>query len=113
MNDLLAFTQGCLDALYFTETGAITEGQPPYWVDLDPESRLDLEADCRSFWHRFGCYVLADEAGPGVTQAGHDFWFTRNGHGAGFWDGDWPLYGDLLTDASQGYGEFYPDFEEE
>jgi len=23
-------------------------------------------------------------------QAGHDFWLTRNGHGAGFWDGDWP-----------------------
>lgn len=22
-------------------------------------------------------------------QAGHDFWMTRNGHGVGFWDGDW------------------------
>jgi hypothetical protein len=24
------------------------------------------------------------------SQVGHDFWLTRNGHGAGFWDGDWP-----------------------
>lgn len=23
-------------------------------------------------------------------RAGHDLWLTRNGHGAGFWDGDWP-----------------------
>jgi hypothetical protein len=23
-------------------------------------------------------------------HAGHDFWLTRNGHGAGYWDGDWP-----------------------
>lgn len=22
-------------------------------------------------------------------QAAHDFWLTRNGHGVGFWDGDW------------------------
>jgi hypothetical protein len=22
-------------------------------------------------------------------RAGHDFWLTRNHHGAGFWDGDW------------------------
>ncbi len=24
-----------------------------------------------------------------AALAGHDFWLTRNGHGAGFWDGDW------------------------
>jgi hypothetical protein len=25
-----------------------------------------------------------------VEYAGHDFWLTRNGHGCGYWDGDWP-----------------------
>ena len=25
-----------------------------------------------------------------AAMAGHDFALTRNGHGAGFWDGDWP-----------------------
>jgi hypothetical protein len=25
-----------------------------------------------------------------AAMAGHDFWLTRCGHGAGFWDGDWP-----------------------
>jgi hypothetical protein len=38
-------------------------------------------------------------------QAGHDFWLTRNGHGAGFWDGDWRKpYDDQLTEASKTYG---------
>ncbi len=26
-------------------------------------------------------------------QSGHDFWLTRNGHGAGFWDRDADTYG--------------------
>jgi hypothetical protein len=39
--------------------------------------------------------------------AGHDFWLTRNGHGAGFWDGDWMprRIGEALTKASKAYGE--------
>jgi hypothetical protein len=41
-------------------------------------------------------------------QGGHDFWLTRNGHGAGFWDGDWPEeVGKRLTEASKKYGEVY------
>jgi len=41
------------------------------------------------------------------ARAGHDFWLTRNGHGAGFWDGDWmPRHiGEALTKASKPYGE--------
>lgn len=40
------------------------------------------------------------------ARAGHDFWLTRNGHGAGFWDGDWMprSIGDKLTKASKPYG---------
>ena len=33
----------------------------------------------------------------GFSQAGHDFFLTIAGHGAGFWDGDWPENGDRLT----------------
>ena len=29
-----------------------------------------------------------------MSQAGHDFWLTRNGHGAGFWDRDEEVYGE-------------------
>lgn len=41
------------------------------------------------------------------TQAGHDFWLTRNGHGAGFWDGDWSeARGKELTDLCRPFGSF-------
>lgn len=40
-------------------------------------------------------------------SAGHDFWLTRNGHGAGFWDRNLPKdVGDALTKASKKFGEF-------
>jgi hypothetical protein len=38
------------------------------------------------------------------VAAGHDFWLTRNGHGAGFWDGDWTEpAATRLTKASKRY----------
>lgn len=41
-----------------------------------------------------------------LQTAGHDFWLTRNHHGAGFWDGDYPkAEADKLTSASHAFGE--------
>jgi hypothetical protein len=41
-----------------------------------------------------------------LERAGHDFWLTRNGHGAGFWDGDWPEdVGERLTEISKRFRE--------
>ena len=103
MTDLAEFTAATIEALFFTDTG---EGdQPTADAELAPETRLDLEADCRSWWHRFGCFVDAADRTP--EQAGHDFWLTRQGHGAGFWDGDWPEpYAAMLTKGAECYGEF-------
>jgi len=36
---------------------------------------------------------------------GHDLWLTQNGHGAGFWDGDYGDIGDALTAVAQTFGE--------
>jgi hypothetical protein len=42
------------------------------------------------------------------SNAGHDFWLTRNHHGAGFWDRGLPkALGQALTDAAHRYGEYY------
>jgi hypothetical protein len=104
--DLEDFTNACIEALYFTDTGDIE--QPPAAAEIDPETLLDLKADCRSFWRRYGCFVTnADNGGNDAKQAGHDFWLTRNGHGAGFWDGDWKApYDEMLTKGSKHYGVF-------
>jgi hypothetical protein len=41
-----------------------------------------------------------------IGHVAHDFWLTRNGHGAGFWDGDYEeKLGDRLTAAAQKFGE--------
>lgn len=38
-------------------------------------------------------------------DVGHNFWLTRNRHGAGFWDGDFEPYGDALTELAHDFGE--------
>lgn len=55
---------------------------------LSPAARAEIEDDDRH------------------TDAAHDLFLTRNGHGAGFWDGDWE-HGDELTEAAKSLGEQY------
>lgn len=38
-------------------------------------------------------------------QNGHDFWLTRCGHGAGFWDRGYGELGEKLSKAARAYGE--------
>ena len=109
--DLAEFTFACIEALYFSETGEYDQPSPT--ATMDKQTQLNIEADCRSWWKRFGCFVTADQcifSGQGVTktiQAGYDFWFTRNGHGCGFWDGDWSSnYSKMFEDGAKGYGTF-------
>lgn len=45
--------------------------------------------------------------GYNLENVGHDFWLTRNGHGAGFWDGDLPNeLGDKLTTIAESFKTF-------
>lgn len=40
-----------------------------------------------------------------AEQFAHDFWLTRNGHGAGFWDRGLGELGDKLTKLAKTFGE--------
>lgn len=44
------------------------------------------------------------------AMVGHDFWLTRNHHGAGFWDRGLGELGDRLTALAESFGEsgIYP-----
>lgn len=69
--------------------------------DVDPATMAKMRSDCESF-----LASNASDIGLDYEQAGHDLWLTRNGHGAGFWDGDWPeAAGKRLTAASKALGE--------
>jgi hypothetical protein len=65
--------------------------------DFTPEAAEVLRAHALSFWSRMYYYIEHEKGGRTDSDAGHDFWLTMNGHGAGFWDGDWPVYGEQLT----------------
>jgi hypothetical protein len=69
--------------------------------DIDPESLEFMRQDCA----RFKAQNAADLEGIHDAQAGHDFWLTRNRHGAGFWDRGLGVVGDRLTNACYEFGE--------
>lgn len=68
--------------------------------DIAPETLASIHEDCQAFQD-----AHAEDIGCNLEQAGHDFWLTRNRHGAGFFDGDWPTdVGARLTEASHCFG---------
>ena len=102
-----AFTQGYIDAALWSSTD--DDGEPldeDYGIeDISPDTLRDMEADCADFQE--SNEELLSEAydlGEDDARAGHDFWLTRNGHGAGFWDRGLGKVGDELTDAAKAYG---------
>ena len=99
------FMKAYFEAIDFTECG--DTDQPEHGTELDEEFRRESAIDCLAFYRRIACYISDDQ----IAQAGHDFWLTRNGHGAGFWDGDWPKYGDMFTKIAESFGEANALFE--
>lgn len=75
--------------------------------DFSGEALEALRAHAFSFWSRMWYYLDHEQVRkgkkPDAAQAGHDFWLTQNGHGAGFWDGDYPTYGDTFTKLAKCY----------
>ena len=54
--------------------------------------------------------AFVERAGPALdglddAQIGHDFWLTRNHHGAGFWDRGLGIVGQKLTQVAHSFGE--------
>lgn len=107
--DLDEFTQGYIEALFFTnECAQVTteefnsaefqadmiegraDGVLPCdvgFADLAPETLQSIIADCRAFQDENDELLQAAYARDyDASQAGRDFWFTRNGHGVGYWD---------------------------
>lgn len=68
--------------------------------DFSAESRAEAVDDLTDFITS----NLSDLADLDPEQVGHDFWLTRNGHGAGFWDCGLGEIGKRLTEAAHSYG---------
>ena len=78
--------------------------------DIASDTLAKMRADCKAFQDAHGdLFVLANcksaSTGSASEQAGHDFWLTRCGHGAGFWDGDWAEpAASVLDKAARAFG---------
>jgi hypothetical protein len=109
------FTRAYIESALWATTG--DDGRPlddrhgPH--DIDAATLERIAADCAAFQ---SAHVDDIDAGPcragrssGDAAAGHDFFLTRNGHGAGFWDGDWPDgAAERLTAAARAAGTWEP-----
>ena len=77
--------------------------------DVHPDTIAKMREDCADFVMaqesdlREYCKRMRDEQWSGEELAGHDFWLTRNGHGAGFWDRGMGELGERLSAAAEVY----------
>ncbi len=105
-------------ALWSSNDESTPEGGEPFdqnygREDLAPETIESMRRDCKNFLQVAGPLLGQLPQFYGVSQdpysqeafVGHDFWLTRNGHGAGFWDRDLGDLGDLLTKLCKPFGE--------
>ncbi len=104
VKDLDAFTRAYLEcALWSSHDETTGKGYDSRFdiMDFTEESRDSAIADCS----KFQAENRAD-LGWRPDKGGFHFWLTRNHHGAGFWDADYPEdAGERLTAASHTFGE--------
>lgn len=99
------------EALFFTDSGDL--GDPvEEGAELLPSAAQQIGLDCLLFARVAWPLLTAPDAETGnswtASQAGHDFWLTRNGHGAGFWDREGLPFGEELTALCAVFGEQHP-----
>lgn len=68
--------------------------------DVELDTFLKMRADAEGFYA--GYKHLFGDVSPG--QVGHDFWLSRNGHGAGFFDGPYGEHCGLLQRPASSTG---------
>lgn len=106
-------TQHYLIAAHWTD---IEEDNPD--AEFSPEALDKARSDCAEFMtiagplldmlpNTYGAHPDCGRVHPQYGAAGHDFWFTRNHHGVGFWDRELGAIGDRLTETAHVMGESY------
>jgi hypothetical protein len=126
MEKLDQFTLAYLQCALFAETdnsdesGGLPLDQNYDVSDFTIKALKRAVADCKKFqddnledilktpdWRGSDSYTATGYTG--LECAAHDFWFTRNGHGVGFWEREYYTKEerDRLTKASKEFGECY------
>jgi hypothetical protein len=106
-----AFTQGYIEAMFFTSTGHLEDEELEHatFAELAPETLAKIVSGCAVFQsaNREDLDEALDNGrinGYDDSSAGRDFWYSRNGHGVGFWDRGLGDVGETLTEAARKLG---------
>jgi hypothetical protein len=121
-NHLSDFVEGYVEAMFFTN-GDIGAEDDEHRLNRLGTNRVtrkawqDIKDDCEAFRHAVEMQYGRDAAdilsygtdGYDARRAGNDFWFTRQGHGVGYWDRDAlpESIRDALSETARGFGEAY------
>ncbi|KKL14472.1 hypothetical protein LCGC14_2515320 [marine sediment metagenome] len=114
------FTTAYLTAALWTETDETDpdQGGEPLdanyeFDDIEADTLAEMIQDCRNFQAANAELITDENVASDLVdhstdaRAGHDFWLTRNHHGAGFWDGDWKEpAAEKLTEAAHAFAEY-------
>jgi hypothetical protein len=106
MNNTEIFTNAYIECMLWADSPEDMIGTLDA-SNIDSESLETIKQDCISFLNLAEKLIQTEPnsfEGSPYAQAGHDFWLTRNRHGAGFWDGKWQN-GDDLTYIAQQFKE--------
>lgn len=105
---------GYLEAMLWSSSGTDADGEDLESLEgfeISLETIKNSEAVCVTFFAEnqdLIAQVMALRDDYDLSDVGHDFWLTRNGHGAGFWDrGNDPAW-EELSDKAKEYGETWP-----
>lgn len=119
------FLPSYIQAALWSSSGGVDpddpDGNPLYDsfenFQLTDEAKADLRRIALDFYDETRELYETDNE---VSQAGHDFWFTQNHHGVGFWESEWdfprgghPSLGAYLTKVAHRYGEVDLDVTDE
>ena len=102
-----AIFNGYVEAIYWTDTEYDSDDQPSPDTVMSEACIFECMRDCADMLRQAANNGLIDayaQSGQTWEQFGIDFWLTRNGHGAGFWDRGMGKLGDTLSDMAKGLG---------
>lgn len=99
-HELTAIVRGYLEAAMFCDAEDIPSSK---LFALSAIARA--YGECARFMHdNYDALWAARHTGLTWMQLGRDLWFTRNGHGVGFWDRGLGDLGEQLTEAAKAMG---------
>lgn len=108
------FIEAYVEAMFWLMDEQYEQPDPPLIDHLDEQVREEISSECKAFIEANlidlrasetrGDYAARAEWSP-QARAGHDFYLTRNGHGAGFWDRGLKTIGERLSEAAKPYGD--------